>query len=298
MHIRDPAGATANVSGRFPANYPNTWLRLKRAGNSFTGFASYDGQAWTSLGSATISMPSQVYVGLAASSHNTNQLTAARFEQVAQPVTNAGAATTVNPHEPLGPCSRLTPFVISEIMYKPAPRTDGNNTEFIELYNSNPYFEDLSGFQITGSINYTFPPGTILGGGGFLVLAASPASIQNVYGITNVTGPYTGSLKKSGTIELIDAQGGIVLTIPYSNLYPWPVAPTAPAIRWSWPIPPMGKATRAPGISATWSAVRPARAMRSAPARCARSSSTKCWPTPKTPPFPSSSSFITTAPDQ
>ena len=129
------------------------------------------------------------------------------------------------PHEPLGPCSRLTPFVVSEIMYKPAPRADGNNVEFVELYNSNPYFEDLSGFQITGgAISYTFPAGTVLGGGAFLVLAASPASIQNVYGITNVVGPYSGTLKKSGTIQLVDAQGGVVLTIPYSNLNPWPVA--------------------------------------------------------------------------
>jgi hypothetical protein len=220
---RDPASSLANLAGRFPVNYPNTWLRLKRSGNLFTGFAGYDGLTWTVLGSATIALPSQLYVGLVASSHDTNLATTAVFGNVAN-VTNAVLGTVPNPHEPLGPCSRLTPFVISEIMYKPAPRTDGNNVEFIELYNTNPYFEDLSGFQIAGSISYTFPAGTILAGGAFLVLAASPPAIQNVYGITNVLGPYTGALKKSGTIELIDAQGGIVLTVPYSNLLPWPVA--------------------------------------------------------------------------
>ena len=222
---RDPAASLARVNGHFPVNYPETWLRLKRAGTVFTGFASYDGLTWTVLGSASITLSNRLYVGLAASSHTTNQIAAIDFIAPAQAVTNALVGNVINPHEPLGACSRLTPFVISEIMYTPPARTDGNNVEFIELYNSNPYFEDLSGFQIGGgSISYTFPSGTILGGGAFLVVAASPVSMQNVYGSTNVTGPYSGTLKKSGTIQLINAQGGIVLTVPYSDTYPWPVA--------------------------------------------------------------------------
>jgi hypothetical protein len=56
------------------------------------------------------------------------------------------------------------------------------------------------------------------------VVAASPSSITSVYGITNVIGPYTGSLKKSETLELLDEHGNILLTVPYSGTYPWPVA--------------------------------------------------------------------------
>src|SRR5260370_17325512 len=63
-----------------------------------------------------------------------------------------------------------------------------------------------------------------MAGGAYLVVAASPASLQNVYGITNVMGPYTGSLKKSGTLQLLDEQGAVLLIIPYSNANPWPVA--------------------------------------------------------------------------
>ncbi|MBI3192536.1 MAG: immunoglobulin domain-containing protein, partial [Pedosphaera parvula] len=37
------AGAAASA-GSLPANYPNTWLRLKRSANTFTSYASYDGQ--------------------------------------------------------------------------------------------------------------------------------------------------------------------------------------------------------------------------------------------------------------
>ena len=70
------AGAV-NLSGTFPANYPNTWLRLKRVGNVFSGYAGYDGQSWTALGNVTIAMPGSIYFGFAVSSHNTNQLATA-----------------------------------------------------------------------------------------------------------------------------------------------------------------------------------------------------------------------------
>src|ERR1019366_6896969 len=153
----------------------------------------------TLLGSATITMPAQIYVGLAASSHNFGLAATAQFRDLGN-VTNAVVNAVVNPHEPLGPCSRTTPIVISEIMYKPAPRTDGKNLEFIELYNSNPWFQDISGYQIScADMSYTFPAGTAIPGGGYLAVAAVPADITSVYGIINVMGPYTGSLKKSET---------------------------------------------------------------------------------------------------
>jgi hypothetical protein len=221
---RDPAGSQAGTAGTFPINYPNTWLRLKRSGNLFIGFASYDGQSWSQLGSATISMPGQVFLGLVASSGNTNQATVAQLRDFSD-VTNATTAFVVSPHEPSGPSSRKTPIVISEIMYKPAPRSDTNNLEFIEIYNSNPWFHDISGYRLIGSrLSYTFPSGTIIQGGAFMVIAASPQNIQTVYGITNILGPYTGSLKKSDTLQLLDEVGAVLLTIPYSNTAPWPVA--------------------------------------------------------------------------
>src|ERR1035438_953253 len=86
------------------------------------------------------------------------------------------------PHESIGPSSRKTPIAISEIMYKPAPRTDGKNLEFLEIYNSNPWFQDISGYQITcADMNYKFPANTQIPGGGYLMVAAAPADIQSVY---------------------------------------------------------------------------------------------------------------------
>ena len=225
---RDPANAPGQSAGTFPDNYPNTWLRLNRAGNLFSSFASYDGQTWTLLASQTITLSNQLYLGFAVDSDTTNQTVTAQFLQITNPPANAAVGTVAYPYEPLAACSRTTPIVVSEIMWKPAPRNDTNNCEFLELYNSNPWFQDISSYQLVcADMTYTIPPGTILAGGAYLVIAASPGSIKNVYGITNVLGPYQGSLKHAETLQLLDEQGSVLLTIPYTDTYPWPVATAA-----------------------------------------------------------------------
>jgi hypothetical protein len=216
----------AVTSGNFPVNYPDNWLRLNRVGNVFTGFGSYDGTNWTQLGAVTIILPAQIYLGLVVASYNPNQTTTAQFANYGNTPAGAVTASQINPHEPIGPSSRKTGIVFSEIMYKPAASTDGNNVEFIEIYNSNPFFQDISHYQVTcADMNYTFPANTLIPGGGYFVLAASPQGIQNVYGLTtNVFGPYTGSLKKAETLQLLDEQTNVLLTVPFSETYPWPVA--------------------------------------------------------------------------
>jgi len=222
---RDPTASTARTSGSFPVNYPMTWLRLKRSGNVFAGFASYDGLVWNQLGSATISMSNTLYLGFAISSRNAAQTALAQFRDFGTTGTNASIGTVAPPHEPLGACDRKTTLVISEIMYKPAPRADLNNLEFLEVYNSNPYYQEIGGYTLAGTkMNYTFPAGAVLPGGGFLVVAASPESIRSVYGISNVCGPYSGSLAAADTIQLLDNQGAILLNFSYSSASPWPVA--------------------------------------------------------------------------
>jgi regulation of enolase protein 1 (concanavalin A-like superfamily) len=106
---RDPTGGTSSSAGSFPANYPNTWLRLSRVGDTFTGFASYDGQTWTQLGSDTISMPNQIYLGFCVSSFTTNTVTTAQFSNFSS-VTNGVVGTEINPHDAMGPTSRRTPI--------------------------------------------------------------------------------------------------------------------------------------------------------------------------------------------
>jgi regulation of enolase protein 1 (concanavalin A-like superfamily) len=70
------------------------WLRLVRQGNQFTGYLSANGTSWTMAGSATISMTSSAYVGLAVGSRDDSTLASATFTN-AQIL--AGSATPTLP---------------------------------------------------------------------------------------------------------------------------------------------------------------------------------------------------------
>ncbi|HEX7863108.1 MAG TPA: lamin tail domain-containing protein [Verrucomicrobiae bacterium] len=217
--------ATVAPNGGYPVNYPYMWLRLQRSGNLFTGFASFDGEAWTQLGSSTIAMPSVVYFGMVVGNgHSGAASTTAEFRDLG-PAIGGTVVALNNPRERLGPSSRRTGLSISEIMFHPKERVDTNDVEFVEIYNGSSIFEDLSGFKLVGGIEYTFPNGTILPAGAFLVVAKSPGSMQNVYGLSGVLGPWSGSLNNAGdVVELRDELGRILVTAEYSDGASWPAA--------------------------------------------------------------------------
>ena len=237
-------GADAVVAGSYPVNYPYTWLRLQRVGTSFTGYGSLDGQNWTLLSSVTLAgMPSSLYLGFAATSANAAQATAVQFRDY-QSAAGGAIVPFVATREPLGPSTRRTGLVISEIMYHPKARTDGKVIEFIELYNSMSIFEDLSGYRITGDVSYTFAEGTIIQPGQFIVLAKIKTDVQSVYGIsgvlqygvtngfntnvvlgvTNITPNVDNSLNNAGgTVRLHNKAGAVLLDASISGKYPWPI---------------------------------------------------------------------------
>jgi hypothetical protein len=230
---RTTVNGSKTASGAFPVNYPYTWLRLKRAGNNFTGFASLDGAQWSQLGAAAIVLPQSIYVGFAVSSRNTNTLATAAFRDFS--VVTSAASTGAPGFEPLGQSSRRTSLVISEIMYHPA-NTRGtlhtnslgfitNSLEYVEVFNTRGEPEDLSNYKLGGSIDYTFPAGTVIAGGGFLVIARSPEDVQSVYGLSGVLGPFTSNLPNtSGTVSLISRAGGVFLEVNYGSTSPWPAS--------------------------------------------------------------------------
>jgi hypothetical protein len=127
--------------------------------------------------------------------------------------------------ESAGPSTRRGPIIISEIMYHPTNRVDGKNLEFIELFNSNPYFEDIGGFRLSGQIEFEFPSNTVLAARSYLAVAPSPPDVASVYNITNVIGGSPNKLASgSGTLRLRNRQGGIVFEVNYSSDPPWPAA--------------------------------------------------------------------------
>lgn len=58
------------------------WLKMIRKGNSLTGYQSSEGTFWTQVGTTTVSTGSNVFIGLAVSSHVSGTICNASFENV------------------------------------------------------------------------------------------------------------------------------------------------------------------------------------------------------------------------
>jgi hypothetical protein len=223
-------GTNTLNTGFFPTAYPNTWLRLKRVGAVFTGYAGVDGQTWVQLGTATLTTPANVFhVGMAVTGtapSNAPSVTAtAQFRELGDG--SGGVVGNVSlPFEPPGPSSRNTGLIISEIMYHPKP---SNNLEFIEIFNAGLIAENLGGFRISGDVDYIFPPNTILPVGSFLVVARNPADLQAASGFSGALGPWIGASTNAlpddeGTVRLRNRTGAMLLEVIYEGQAPWPLA--------------------------------------------------------------------------
>jgi len=155
------------------------------------------------------------------------------------PNSQASFSTTVRPidigylappREQLGPSSRRHGVVISEVMYHPTNRTDGRNVEFVEIYNSQPWFEELGGWRISGAIDYTFPTNTVLQSKGLFIVAANPADFRAVYPAVpaaNVFGPFANSnglQNSSGTLRLRNSRDAVLFEMSYTGDPPYPAA--------------------------------------------------------------------------
>jgi len=103
--------------------------------------------------------------------------------------------------------------VFNEVQYNPA--SSAEDGEWIELFNQMGIKTDISGWRIKG-IDYTFPQGTIVEPGGYLVVAKSPGAGQ--------LGPFTGSLNNAGErLELINQGDRLMDELDYNDSGRWPV---------------------------------------------------------------------------
>ena len=103
----------------------------------------------------------------------------------------------------------------NEIHYNPA----SGAAEFIELVNNGPDPVALDGFTFSG-IDYTFPTGTELAAGAYLVIAAPGHSYPGALTWTS------GDLDDDGeTLALLDGDGQTVDTVTYDDEAPWPTTP-------------------------------------------------------------------------
>jgi hypothetical protein len=123
------------------------------------------------------------------------------------------------------------PIVINEIHYNPDLAYE--LVEFIELYNAGNQAVDLSGWYFSDGVSYTFPSGTTLAAGAYLVITedasvrtVSPTtSVHDKYGTaeSQIYGPFVGSLNNDGEkIELRSDVGVKIDQADYQLGFPWP----------------------------------------------------------------------------
>jgi hypothetical protein len=112
--------------------------------------------------------------------------------------------------------------VFNEVMYHPL--TNEPAMEWVELHNPMAVDVEISQWSIVGGMNYTFPEGTVVAGGGYLVVAISPASLSTVTGLTNILGPFTGRLGNNGeNLQLLNRNGRVMDELNYGVEGDWPV---------------------------------------------------------------------------
>lgn len=111
--------------------------------------------------------------------------------------------------------------VIDELMYH--PQSENSAEEYVELFNSGAAHVDVSGWKFTKGVQFTFPAGTTIAPGGYLVVAADGAAFAAKYpGVTNFVAGWSGTLSNSGNkVKLEDALGATRDEVNYADDGDW-----------------------------------------------------------------------------
>ena len=67
---------------KFNVNFPDTWIRMKRQGDVFESYFSKDNEIWNLYSSFSLEMPEELLIGLAITSHNSEESTTAVFSSL------------------------------------------------------------------------------------------------------------------------------------------------------------------------------------------------------------------------
>ena len=115
--------------------------------------------------------------------------------------------------------------VVNELMLHPMgdPEED-TREEWIELFNTSDSSIDLSGWQFTKGITFTFPQGTHISANGFLIVAADTSAFRLTHpgNDSAVVGNWDGRLSNdSETISLTNDEGELVDQLDYTTQGDW-----------------------------------------------------------------------------
>jgi hypothetical protein len=116
-------------------------------------------------------------------------------------------------------------IVINEIMYHHWVASGSNDSPeaWIELYNRSTNSVNLTGWQLAGGIQYTFPAGETIAPGAYLVVASEVAYMTSLHPGLDVLGTFAGKLSKSSDwIVLNDANNNPANQVQYFDGGRWP----------------------------------------------------------------------------
>ncbi|MCA9201015.1 MAG: lamin tail domain-containing protein, partial [Planctomycetales bacterium] len=135
----------------------------------------------------------------------------------------SGSSLNLNAPESLEPRMVLDSTVVfNELFYHPLDNSP--QVEFVEFHNQNAVDVDISQWRIEDGIEFTFPQGTIVPGGGYVVVAADPTAFTpQPEGA--ILGPFNGRLSNGGErLTLVDRNDRRIDFIEYSDGGDWTAA--------------------------------------------------------------------------
>lgn len=120
-----------------------------------------------------------------------------------------------------------TVLVINEIHYHPHDLHDPAQTsEFLEFINAGAVAVDMSNWTISSGVGFTFPVGTMLDPGQYLVVATNPTELEARTGHAGAFQWTSGNLSNSGeTVAISDASSNLIDSVTYSDSGEWPTSP-------------------------------------------------------------------------
>lgn len=220
IELHNLSDTTTSANGLWIASTRDFSDKIALDGNiSEWGFASWDTAFPADNGEITlflINSSDQVLDSVSVRSHSTRAHTAA-FPDGSKEfyVSAAGSRDTSNDPD------RQTSIVISELMVEPpSGHRDG---EYVELYNKGSDSVDLTSWEFDKGIDYTFPSGTTLAAGAYVVIAANRTLTADAHPTATVIGDYSGNLANSGErLRLVDEWGNIADAFHYHTGGDWP----------------------------------------------------------------------------
>lgn len=117
-------------------------------------------------------------------------------------------------------------LVVTEINYHPLDNDTISHTEyeFLELKNIGTESINISEAYFEDGITFTFPAGTIVNPGEFILLSSNMEEFNNRYGFYPF-GQYSGQLDNGGeSLTLLTAAADTIFSVVYDDKSPWPEA--------------------------------------------------------------------------